>query len=100
MLFTWGDDKEEKNIRKDGLSFDDAKNVFLDARRVIMKDIKHSQTEPRFFCFGVIKDPKTNEKRVCTVRFTVRDGVIRIYGAGFWRKGRKIYETKNETRSD
>ena len=27
-----------------------------------------------------------------TVRFTWRDGQIRIFGAGYWRKGRKIYE--------
>jgi hypothetical protein len=30
-----------------------------------------------------------------TVRFTYREGVIRIYGAGYWRKGRKIYEEAN-----
>jgi hypothetical protein len=29
------------------------------------------------------------------VRFTWRDGVIRIFGAGFWRKGRRIYEQQS-----
>jgi hypothetical protein len=28
------------------------------------------------------------------VRFTYRKGIIRISGAGYWRKGKKIYEKK------
>jgi hypothetical protein len=32
----------------------------------------------------------------CTVRFTYRGGVIRIDGAGYWRKGRIIYEDENK----
>ena len=30
-----------------------------------------------------------------TVRFTWRDGRIRIFGAGYWRKGKKIYAQQN-----
>jgi uncharacterized protein len=30
-----------------------------------------------------------------TVRFTYREGVVRIIGAGYWRKGRRIYEREN-----
>ncbi len=30
-----------------------------------------------------------------TVRFTWRDGVIRIFGAGYWRKGKRIYQQQN-----
>jgi hypothetical protein len=29
---------------------------------------------------------------VMTVRFIVREGKVRIIGAGYWREGRKIYE--------
>jgi hypothetical protein len=29
------------------------------------------------------------------VRFTVRGDAIRIFGAGYWRKGKKIYEQEN-----
>lgn len=32
---------------------------------------------------------------ILTVRFTVRAKTIRIFGAGYWRKGRKIYEEQN-----
>lgn len=30
-----------------------------------------------------------------TVRFAYREGVIRIIGAGYWRRGKKIYEEQN-----
>jgi hypothetical protein len=33
---------------------------------------------------------------VLTVRFTYREGIIRIYGAGYWRKGKAIYERENK----
>jgi len=32
---------------------------------------------------------------VLTVRFTYRDGIIRIIGAGYWRKGKTVYEQEN-----
>ena len=30
-----------------------------------------------------------------TVRFTYRGGRIRIFGTGYWRKGKRIYEQQN-----
>jgi hypothetical protein len=30
-----------------------------------------------------------------TVRFTYRQGVIRIFGAGYWRRGKQLYEREN-----
>jgi len=32
---------------------------------------------------------------ILTVRFTYRDEIIRIFGAGYWRKGKKTYEKNN-----
>ncbi len=32
---------------------------------------------------------------ILTVRFTYRGETIRILGAGYWRKGKRIYEEKN-----
>jgi hypothetical protein len=32
-----------------------------------------------------------------TVRFTLRNGTIRVIGAGYWRKQRRLYE-KAETK--
>jgi uncharacterized protein len=53
------------------------------------EDISHSAGERRYFCFGKV------DSAVLTVRFTYRHGQIRIIGAGYWRKGRKIYEQAN-----
>ena len=47
-------------------------------------------TSFEYFCFGKVDD------EVLTVRFTYRAGVIRIFGAGFWRQGRAIYERENQ----
>lgn len=80
--------KNSENILKHGLSFEDAQYAFLDQNRIILKDEKHSQREERFFCIG-----RVNEK-IATVRFTPRKNAIRIFGAGFWREGKKIYERK------
>lgn len=30
------------------------------------------------------------------MRFTYRNEVIRIIGAGYWRKGKRIYEQENQ----
>ena len=46
--------------------------------------------EERFYCFGEV------DGGVLTVRFSYRASVIRIIGAGYWRKGRAIYERENE----
>ena len=89
--FTWSAAKDAENQRKHGVSFCKAKYAFADPRRVIAKDITHSTSaETRYYCFGRVDDG------ILTVRFTYRDGLIRIFGAGYWRKGKRIYEHKNQ----
>ena len=56
---------------------------------IIAEDLNHSQKEKRYYCFGKVGN------EIITVRFTYRGSVIRIIGAGYWRKGRKIYESQN-----
>jgi uncharacterized DUF497 family protein len=56
---------------------------------VIAEDLDHSSDEKRYFCFGRVDDA------VVTVRFTRRREKIRIFGAGYWRKGKAIYEKAN-----
>jgi uncharacterized protein len=87
--FEWDDAKNLVNQRKHGISFRDAQQAFLDSNRVIARDIEHSEYEKRYYCFGRVGFS------VLTVRFTWRDGVIRIIGAGYWRKGKVIYERQN-----
>ena len=84
--FAWDETKDRENQHKHGVSFTDAQHAFADAKRVIAQDLSHSKSEARFYCFGKVGDG------IMTVRFTYRTDMIRIIGAGYWRKGKKIYE--------
>lgn len=87
--FEWDAAKDRLNRIKHGVSFRLAQAAFFDARRLIAEDLEHSGAEPRYFCFGMVAGG------VMTVRFTYRAGVIRIFGAGYWRKGKRIYEQQS-----
>jgi uncharacterized DUF497 family protein len=89
--FEWDESKNQANQRKHGVSFFEAQHAFLDKDRVIAEDLSHSSKEKRYYCFGL--DEIGNG--VLTVRFTYRHGRIRIIGAVYWRKGKKIYEQSN-----
>jgi uncharacterized DUF497 family protein len=88
--FEWDEEKDKENQKKHGVSFGLAQRAFLDPCRVIAEDVTHRASEERFYCMGRVNDA------IITVRFTYRGNVIRIYGAGYWRKGRKIYENQNK----
>jgi uncharacterized protein len=87
--FEWDDAKDRANRLKHGVSFAQAQAAFFDPRRVIAEDLDHSGAEPRYFCFGVVGSG------VMTVRFTWRSDRVRIFGAGYWRKGKRLYEQQN-----
>ena len=89
--FEWDESKNTENLSKHGVSFFDAQYTFLDHNRVIAKDLNHSNDEDRYFCFGKDREGKG----ILTVRFTYRNQRIRIIGAGYWRRGKKIYEQDN-----
>jgi uncharacterized DUF497 family protein len=89
--FEWDPDKDRLNQKKHGVSFNLAQYAFADPIRVILKDLTHStENEERYYCLGRI------DEDILTVRFTYRNGRIRIFGAGYWRKGKQIYEEQNQ----
>ena len=88
--FEWDEEKDQENQAKHEVSFSLAQHAFLDPHRIIVEDINHSTEEDRFYCIGQVGNG------IMTVRFTYRGNVIRIDGAGYWRKGRKIYEEQNK----
>ena len=90
--FEWDPVKDAANQHKHGVSFFEAQLAFLDEARVIAKDVGHSKSEQRWYCFGRVVN------RVMTVRFTYRQNKIRIIGAGYWTSGGKIYEAQVEIR--
>jgi uncharacterized DUF497 family protein len=89
--FEWDSRKNDQNIEKHSISFDLAQYAFNDPNRVIALDRKHStRKEKRFFCDGKVR------RHIVTVRFTWRNGKIRIFGAGYWCEGRDFYDEKNK----
>jgi uncharacterized protein len=89
IRFEWDSAKDFENLAKHGVAFFEAQAAFADERRIIVEDAVHSASEPRYYCLGRI------DRGILTVRFTLRFGVIQIIGAGFWRKGKAIYEREN-----
>ncbi len=88
--FKWDPDKDATNQEKHGVAFQLAQYAFADPRRVIAKDVTHSRSEDRYYCFGEVQGG------ILTVRFTYRSSVIRIIGAGYWRRGKTVYEYENK----
>ena len=91
--FQWDPAKDRENQDKPGVSFVDAQYAFADQSRVILKDLALSEAEERFYCVGKVGEG------IMTVRFTYRANKIRIFGAGYWRKGKQIYEEQNAKRN-
>jgi len=87
--FEWDEKKDEENQKKHEVSFAVAQHAFLDPNRIIVEDAEHSSEEDRHYCIGRVGEG------IITVRFTYRENAIRIFGAGYWRRGKKIYEEQN-----
>ena len=88
--FEWDESKNQDNQKKHGVPFEIAQYAFADQNRIILEDLVHSDKEKRYYCIGKVKEG------IITVRFTYRKKVIRIFGAGYWRKGKNIYEEKHK----
>ena len=88
IKFEWETAKAASNMRKHGVSFDEAGSVFLDQLAVSGPDPDHSVGESRYITFGM-----SSLRRLLAVSHTYRPGAIRIISARrVTRAERKIYE--------
>jgi len=86
--FEWDPAKAKTNVRKHGVSFDEACTAFDDPLSRTMDDPDHSEDESRFITLGLSK--RANLLVVCHCD---RAGNIRIIGARpATRRERKQYE--------
>lgn len=53
MIYEWDIRKAARNLRKHGVSFDEAKTVFLDPLAETFDDPDHSDEERRFITLGI-----------------------------------------------
>ena len=86
--FEWDAAKDLAKRAKHGVGFVEAPEAFFDPRRLIFADSAHGGSERHYFCLGLV------DGRVLTVRFTWRDGRMRLFGAGYWRNGRSMGGTE------
>ena len=75
--FAWDDVKARRNVQKHGVSFEEAKSVFLDLFAIESFDVMHSTDEDRFIIVG-----RSNRDRVLVVAFALPDEeTIRLISA-------------------
>ena len=91
LVFEWDQNKSDKNEKKHGITFEEAKTVFNDRYAITIDDPDHSDDEYRYIDIGF-----SSEGRILVVWYTERNENIRIIGS---RKAipteRKAYEEKN-----
>lgn len=85
--FDWDDGNRDKNWIKHGVSNQEAEEVFFNIPLLIADDMKHSQTEQRYFALG-----RTNDSRGLFISFLIRGDKIRVISArDMHRKERQYY---------
>ncbi len=77
-IFDWDARKNRENIRKHGVSFEEAQTVFLDEHAVRFHDPEHSETEDRFLMLGLSLKSRTLVVCHC---YRGDDRVIRLISA-------------------
>ncbi|MBQ9486652.1 MAG: BrnT family toxin [Selenomonadaceae bacterium] len=74
LKFIWDSDKAEKNLKKHGISFEDAMLVFFDENRLEKYDTFNSNDEDRFRIIGRVE-------KILVVIYTEREDRNRIISA-------------------
>lgn len=78
ILFEWDETKNEKNQKKHGVAFEDAKTVFYDDHAILFDDPEHSVDEERFLIIGLAEN-----NGICIISHCYRESadIIRIISA-------------------
>ena len=78
LEFTWNQAKARANLKKHGVSFDEAQSVFLDESARLLDDPDHSEDEDRFILLGMSAAPRL---LVVVRAYRETTGLIRIISA-------------------
>jgi uncharacterized DUF497 family protein len=88
VIVEWDNRKAAANLRKHGVSFDEAATVLEDPLAVTYRDPDHSEEESRFLTFG-----QSSTGRILVVAHTDREQAIRLISARqATRRERRAYE--------
>ena len=86
IAFEWDTDKARANVRKHGVTFEEARSCFYDPRQIAFYDPDHSDDEDREMLIA-----HSDQGRVLIISYTLRTDVIRIISA---RKATKSEENR------
>jgi hypothetical protein len=78
LRFEWDSRKATANLKKHGISFDEARTVFADEQAKLIADPDHSESEDRFILLGVSMQLRLLVVCHC---YRSKDNVIRIISA-------------------
>ena len=78
LKFQWDERKNAKNTKKHGVSFEEARTVFLDENALRFYDPDHSESEDRFIMLGM--SYKLRVLVVCHC-YIENDTIIRLISA-------------------
>ena len=88
LIFEWDDKKAVSNLKKHGISFEEASTVFGDWLAITIEDPLHSESEDRFIIIG-----KSELLNTLVVVHVERSDAIRIISARSATKNeQKFYE--------
>lgn len=76
LRFEWDQRKADSNLKKHGVSFQEATSVFADALSITISDPDHSASEARFLDPGFF-----HRYRLIVISYTERGETIRIISA-------------------
>lgn len=92
LLFEWDNKKARQNLKKHGVSFEEAATVFGDPLSLTIDNQLHSEEEERFVTIG-----ESNQRRLLVVVYTERGDNIRIISARVATpRERRSYEEGSE----
>jgi len=90
--FEWDQYNSQKNWEKHKVTPAECEQVFFNQPLVVIEDIKHSQSEKRFYALG-----KTDLRRKLFIVFTIRNNLIRVISArNMNKKEKRSYEEYEE----
>jgi hypothetical protein len=88
MQFEWDSEKARLNLKKHGMSFNEASTIFNDPLSVTFPDPDHSYGEERYVIIGL-----SSANRILVVPYTDRADCVRIISAReATRNERRFYE--------
>ena len=89
LIFEWDPKKAETNLKKHGVSFEEASTAFKDPLSLTIDDPLHSSDEERLILIGM----SYNNSMLVIVHTEIRDNIRIISARKATKKERNYYET-------